>query len=804
MLKGKFIGVSESINTFVLEHKFCLNKPSAAVLKATALGLYFVQINGVRVGDGYLTPGWTSYNKMLQVQEYDVTALLKEGENRVEITVNEGWYKGPLFWLKKTEFYGNKTAACADLEIDGRLISTDESWTARTSRIVTAGIYDGETVDFTAQVSPLTPIEVPFDKAVLVKQICEPVKTVERLNVKEVIKTPKGELVYDFGQNISGVAEIETPEDFGGTLTMKFAEILADGNFYTGNLGAAKATDRVTCKGKVVYAPEFTYHGFRYMKLEGGELPPENVTALVRHSDMKRTGFIQTSNERVNRLISNIVWGQRDNFVDIPTDCPQRSERLGWTGDINAFCTTAAYNYDVRRFMKKWLADCRNDQAETGEMPVVVPFVIEEIDKDMTLNTSGMWSDCIVTVPYKLYKIYGDKGFLSDNYSAMKKFLVAREKNMDGGLIAKGFEYGDWLSMDCDAFVSRSEFGATDKYLVANFLHVHALATLVKIAAALEETDDEKLFSDMYKKTLSAVQNEYFTGGGRLASDTVTSHALALYFNIVPDRFRSKIAAALNDRVIKHNYRVVTGFVGTPFLLFALSDNGYAETACKVLLNSGFPGWLYEVDIGATTVWERWNTLLPDGTPNPDGMNSCNHYAYGSVMEFLYRRICGIEPMTAGFERVKIAPLPCKGLVETRAEYESVRGKIVAGYKQREGRIKFFAEIPKGIYGELCVPDIGKVAEGDGILEYSCEWENLDLPPFTRKSSFSEIFSNPKASRAFARTFDDSFHPLEIAYLKAGSENVQFAADYLQSKNRMTDEEFTKKLIKMNELFLQG
>lgn len=341
------------------------------------------------------------------------------------------------------------------------------------------------------------------------------------------------------------------------------------------------------------------------------------------------------------------------------------------------------------------------------------------------------------------------------------------------------------------------------KYLVANLLHMHVLDTIVKVAAALEENDDEARFSELYKKTLSAVQNEYFTGSGRLASDTITSHALALYFNVVPEQFKGRIAAELNRKVIKHNYRVVTGFVGTPFLLFALSDNGYAETASKVLLNSGFPGWLYEVDIGATTVWERWNTLLPDGTPNPDGMNSCNHYAYGSVMEFLYRRICGIEPMTAGFEKVKIAPLPCRGLTDVRAVYESVHGKIIAGYAQKEGRITFFAEIPKGIYAELCVPNIGKVAEGSGKLEYSCEWENLDLPPFTRESNFSEIFSNPKASSAFVRTFEKLFCPQEISYLKASSEKIQFAADYLISKNRITDESFTERLVKMNELFLE-
>ena len=804
MLKGKFIGVEESATSFVLERKFSVTNPSVAVLRATAPGLYYAEINGVRVGDCFLTPGWTSYNKMLQVQEYDVTSLIKQGENVIRITVGEGWYCGPLSWMMKQNVYGDKIAVCADLGFDDKVLSTDESWTAKTSRIISNGIYDGEEVDLTATQKSLTAIVVPFDKSHLVTQISEPVRTTERLKVKEIVRTPKGDLIYDFGQNISGVVEITTRENFDGTLTMQHAELMVDGEFYTGNLGNAKATDKITCKGKKTYAPEFTFHGFRYMKLEGAELPAENVTALVRHTDMKATGNIVTSNERVNRLISNILWGQRDNFVDIPSDCPQRSERLGWTGDINAFLTTAAYNYDIRAFMKKWLADCRNDQYENGEMPHIVPNITGIMPKGTPESTSAaMWSDSIVYIPYKLYRHYGDKSFLTENYTAMQKLIASRKKNFENGLIVRGFEYGDWLAMDGNALAGTQTSGAADKYFIANVMHLNSLKAVAEVAKVLGKENDYIEYTRRYKTHLTAFQNEYFTKSGRLAFDNITSQVLALYFGVVPEKHRKRLAADLNENVIKYDYRTVTGFIGTPFLLFALADNGYMETACKVLMNNGFPGWLYEVDMGATTVWERWNTLTPDGKPNPDGMNSCNHYAYGSVMEFIYRRICGIEQTDIGFKKVKIAPNPCKGIISVCGEYESISGKIKAGYEYKDGKIRFFVEIPEGIEAELCVPGEGCVVAGSGNLETVREWENIDVMPFNDDSSLSEIFSNPKGENAFMETFGKIFHPLETAYLKVCTEKVKFVREYLLDRNRATDESFDEMLEKLNEKFLK-
>lgn len=797
MLQGKFIGVKERVNTFTVEKKFKIESLEKAVLKVTALGLYYAEINGVRVGDSYLTPGWTSYNKTLQVQEYDVSALMKEGENVISITVNEGWYCGGLTWEKKRNLYGEQPAVCAELDIGSSSICTDETWSALESHIRESGIYDGETVDYTAELKRLTTCEVAYDKSLIVPQICEPVRDTERLAVKEIITTPSGDKIYDFGQNIAGVVEIVTPEDFSGTITLRFAEILIKGEFYTDNLRGAKATDKFTVKGAKALKPEFTFHGFRYLKIEGAMSDSRRITAIARHTDMRRTGVLTTSNARVNRLISNIVWGQRGNFVDLPTDCPQRDERLGWTGDINAFCGTAAFNYDIRAFMKKWLNDLRNDQKADGKIPHVAPDVLRGENDS---STSAMWCDAITMVPWTLYNAYGDISYLKDNFSAMKKFISAREANMTDGIIDKGFEWGDWLALDQERTSYETFIGRTDIYYITNVFHVATLKIVAETAKLLGEKSEAKLYKAKYERQLKRVREEYFTAGGRLCFDTVTAQVLALYFGIVPERHCAKLAEALNENVKVHNYTLCTGFIGTTYLLYALADNGYFETACKVLMNNGYPGWLYEVDMGATTVWERWNSLMPDGTPNPDGMNSYNHYAYGSVMEFVIKRIAGLQPNAAGYKKIKIAPKPCKGLAEIKAEYDSVSGKIVSGYKQKNGKITFFAEIPEGVEAEIVLPNEKPVKVKSGGYEYEREWEELNVPAFTPESTVNEIFENPKAQKAFNAVFGGIFTGREIAWMR-GDKTLQFMAEFRDMEKKMKLSDFPAMLEKANKLF---
>ena len=797
MLQGKFIGVKERVNTFTVEKKFKIESLEKAVLKVTALGLYYAEINGVRVGDSYLTPGWTSYNKTLQMQSYDVTPLLKEDENVISFTVNEGWYCGGLTWEKKRNLYGEQTAVCAELDIGSSSICTDETWSALESHIRESGIYDGETVDYTKKLKRLTTCEVAYDKSLIVPQICEPVRDTERLAVKEIITTPSGDKIYDFGQNIAGVVEIVTPEDFSGTITLRFAEILIKGEFYTDNLRGAKATDKFTVKGAKALKPEFTFHGFRYLKIEGAVFDSRRITAIVRHTDMRRTGVLTTSNARVNRLISNIVWGQRGNFVDLPTDCPQRDERLGWTGDINAFCGTAAFNYDIRAFMKKWLNDLRNDQKADGKIPHVAPDVLRGENDS---STSAMWCDAITMVPWTLYNAYGDISYLKDNFSAMKKFISAREANMTDGIIDKGFEWGDWLALDQEKTSYETFIGRTDIYYITNVFHVATLKIVAETAKLLGEKSEAKLYKAKYERQLKRVREEYFTAGGRLCFDTVTAQVLALYFDIVPEEHRKKLAESLNENVKIHNYTLCTGFIGTTYLLYALADNGYMATAQKVLMNNGYPGWLYEVDMGATTVWERWNSLMPDGTPNPDGMNSYNHYAYGSVMEFVVKRIAGLQATSAGYKKVKIAPKPCKGLAEIRAEYKSASGKIVSGYNQNNGKITFFAEIPEGVAAEIILPNEQPITVKGGKYEFEREWEELNVPAFTPESTVNEIFENPKAQKAFNAVFGGIFTGNEIAWMRRFA-TLQFMAEFRDMEKKMKLSDFPAMLEKANKLF---
>lgn len=796
MLKGEFIGVKERSSVFELEKNFVVKQCKKALLRATALGLYFAEVNGKRVGDAYLTPGWTSYNKMLQVQEYDITHLLQDGENNITLTVGEGWYCGRLTWGTRSKFYGEQSAVCAQIELDGEVvIATDCSWMAHESVIREGSIYNGETTDLTAEIANLTPFVIDFNKKALVKQMCEPVRVTQKLAVKQVIVTPKGETVYDFGQNLAGIVEVVTPEDYNGTLTLYFAEILVDGNFYTDNLRSAKATDKFTCKGKHTFSPEFTFHGFRYVKLEGDIVPSECVTALVRHTDMKRTGYISTSNPRFNRLYENVIWGQRGNFVDIPTDCPQRDERLGWTGDINAFCTTAAYNFDVRNILKKWLADLRNDQSEKGEIPFVAPDVLSN------KHTDAMWCDAITMVPWAMYRMYGDVSFLADNYSAMKKFISARESTMTDGLICRGHEFGDWLALDVEMLLQSNCVGRTDTYFLTNVLHFESLRIVAQTAAILGDTVAEKEYLNKREALLKCIQEEYFTKSGRFILDTVTAQTVALHFGIVPQNKRAEMAKMLNDNVIRHLFRMTTGFIGSPFILFVLADNGYFETARRLILNNAYPGWLYEVDMGATTIWERWNSLMPDGTPNPEGMNSYNHYAYGSVMEFVYRRIAGIEAAEVGFKKIKIAPMPIKGFPKLYAEYQSVNGKIVSSYEQKDGKIVYNIVIPQGVQAEIWLPNQDAVCVGGGSYTYEQPCENLYCEAFTPESAVIEIFENPKALQAFNSVFNNMFAGKELYGLK--NTNLQVMAEYLDAEGKVKLCDFPDMLARANEIFKQ-
>ncbi|MGN1040527.1 MAG: family 78 glycoside hydrolase catalytic domain [Candidatus Fimimonas sp.] len=545
-MNGKFLGIKESNDTFTVEKTFVLSSVKKATLRATALGLYFAEINGRRVGDQKMTPGWTSYFTTLQYQEYDVTNLLSVGENTLSVTVSGGWFCSGLGFNSAAPRlkYGEKPAVLAELDLTDVVIATDCDWTAKESFIKSSGIYDGEIQDFSRPLSRLTVTEVPWDKSVLVKQQCEPVRDIEKIAVKNIIVTPKGELVYDFGQNVTGVAQIETDEDFDGTITLAFSEILVDGNFFDKGTRTAKATDSFTLQGRKTLCPEFTFHGFRYMKMTGANIPAQKVFAVVRHTDLKRTGFIRTSNELVQKLVNNVVWSQRDNYLDIPTDCPQRDERMGWTGDANVFLETACYNYDVRKFFKKWLRDLRNDQAETGEVPHVVPDILG------WKNTATVWCDSVAMIPWTLYKFYGDETFLTENYSAMKKYLVAVEKTMKNGVVAEGQQYGDWLAMDNERFADDGCHGRTDSYFIATVFYAECLKITGYTAELTGESGFAKECKEKYNVTIRRMREEYFSASGRFVFDTVTAQVLAVYCNIYLWTLLKSIEKCMNRNLV--------------------------------------------------------------------------------------------------------------------------------------------------------------------------------------------------------------------------------------------------------------
>jgi len=711
--QAKFIGSKNNENTYCLQKEFIIKEEvKQATCKASALGLYVIYINGKRVDNRYLTPGWTSYNKMLQYQTYDVKEYLQKGINKIELVVNVGWYAGRLLWTNNFNVYGKTHAGILELDINGIILGTDLDWDCLTTKIVSSSIYDGEIIDFNRDIKKLESCIVDYDMSLLVEQINEPVRNIEELKCIEVIHTLKGDTVYDFGQNMAGVVAVKVPDDFVGKMTLTFAEILIDNEFYTDNLRSAKATDEfINPKGLV--CPEFTFHGFRYMKCEcsdGTILPKEAFTVYVRHTDMVRTGFIHSSDKALDKLMQNITWGERSNFVDIPTDCPQRDERLGWTGDINAFCKTAAYNYDTRLMIKKFLNDLRNDQAETGEIPHIAPDCLHG------LEPSAYWTDAICMVPYKMYQMFGDISYLTENLEAMKKYIACLERRMENGLLVKGQVYGDWLALDNEVVFKEDSIGRTNKLFLGNVFYLEDCKIVSEIYQLLNDNKGSQEYKNKYDYTLSKMREEYFNVHGKLMLDTITAQVLTIYFNIVKEENKEALVQELVNNIQKRHYHVTTGFIGTPYILFALAENGRFDVASKMLLNHEFPGWLYEVDMGATTTWERWSSLMPDGKPDSRGMNSYNHYAYGAVKEFVYEKVLGIQAIEPGFKKIQLRPNVMDGVNKIFGEYRSVNGIIKSSYEVIGEKIIYDFEIDKNIEANILVNGLEKPIIGNGLI----------------------------------------------------------------------------------------
>lgn len=678
--------------TVYLKNFRCAAKAEKAILKISALGVYEAKLNGERVGDFILAPGWTSYLNRLQVQSYDVTNLMKT-ENSLEVTVGQGW-RAIANKRDGSDFLGYRdTALIAELTLvyaDGRTesIVTDSSWTARESKLRYTNIYDGDIYDATFKAgSARHCICVNLEKDMLIPQEGEKIVEHERMPALQVIKTPAGETVIDFGQNMTGYVEFRIKGTPGAQATISHGETLdRDGNFYNANYRSADAQIKFICDGEEhIYKSALTFFGFRYIRLENwpDEVKKENFTAVVVHSDIRRTGYFECSDEAVNRLFKNIIWGQKGNFLDVPTDCPQRDERLGWTGDAQVFVRTASLNFDVERFFKKWLRDLAADQGRDG----CVPHVIPNISDDM--GGSSAWSDAAVICPWEIYRTYGDKAVLEEQFDSMKAWIDWMRERSENGRRSGGSHFGDWLGLDSP---EGSYKGSTPDDLIATAYYKYSTELFIKAAHALGRDVSE--YENIPAEAAAAFRREYMENG-RVKNATQTACVLALYFDITDDR--AATATQLNE-LVKRAGHLETGFVGTPYLLHALSDNGYAETAYDLLLRREYPSWLYPISKGATTVWEHWDGIKPDGTMWSTDMNSFNHYAYGAVADWMYGAAAGInsDPDRPGFEHIIFRPVTDRRLDFVKASIDTRRGTVASEWRRENGRIKYIFTVPEG------------------------------------------------------------------------------------------------------------
>ena len=685
--------------TVYLKNFRCAAKAEKAMLEITALGVYEAKLNGERIGDFILAPGWTSYLNRLQVQSYDVTNLLKT-ENSLEVTVGQGW-RAIADKRDGSDFLGYRdTALIAELTLvyaDGRTesIVTDSSWTARESKLRYTNIYDGDIYDATFKAgSARHCICVDLEKDMLIPQEGEKIVEHERMPALQVIKTPAGETVIDFGQNLTGYVEFRIKGTPGAQATVSHGETLdRDGNFYNANYRSARAQIKFTCDGEEhTYKSALTFFGFRYIRLENwpDEIKKENFTAVVVHSDIRRTGYFECSDEAVNRLFKNIIWGQKGNFLDVPTDCPQRDERLGWTGDAQVFVRTASLNFDVERFFKKWLRDLAADQGRDG----CVPHVIPNISDDM--GGSSAWSDAAVICPWEIYRTYGDKAVLEEQFDSMKAWIDWMRERSENGRRSGGSHFGDWLGLDSP---EGSYKGSTPEDLIATAYYKYSTELFIKAAHALGR--DVAEYENIPAEAAKAFRREYMENG-RVKNATQTACVLALYFDITDDR--AATATQLNE-LVKRAGHLETGFVGTPYLLHALSDNGYAETAYDLLLRREYPSWLYPISKGATTVWEHWDGIKPDGTMWSTDMNSFNHYAYGAVADWMYGAAAGInsDPDRPGFEHIIFRPVTDRRLDFVKASIDTRRGTVASEWRRENGRIKYIFTVPEGCCASVII-----------------------------------------------------------------------------------------------------
>ena len=733
--KGMWITPAIACTSHPLVRKVFTIPPKDQIRQArayvTGLGVYEFYLNGQKVGDEVLTPGYNDYDYWIQYQTYDITDLLQDGENVAGAMLGNGWYMGRFGFSSDSHPFGGQFAFLCEMAIelmDGSTVwvVTDNSWQSALGPVVESSIYDGEVFDARLEIENwnsdpaagnwfgVHAAGLGYNK--LTARWGVPVTKQETIHPISVIHTPAGETVLDFGQNLTGWMEIDCDLPAGEKLVVQCGEILQNDCFYRDNLRSAKEEYTFISAGKPAHVrPHFTFYGFRYLNvITSQEVKPENFTAYVLHSQLERTGYLKTSNEKVNQLIHNALWGQKGNFLDVPTDCPQRDERMGWTGDAQIFCGTASFNMYTPAFFSKYLYDMHFEQEfYGGSVPHVVPQMIRShhnmvMGKDAQCHGSCAWGDAATVIPWTMYLHYGDKQMLRRQFANMCGWVnyIKEQDEKDGGhrLWRTGFHFADWLALDNPDKESR--FGGTDNAYIASAYYLYSAELTAKAAQVLGEKVLYKTYRNLAEEVRSAMRKEYFTSSGRIAINTQTAMVVALFMNIVPSEHRERLVKDLRAKLESNHLHLDTGFVGTPYLCRVLSDNGSGDYAYTLLFNEDFPSWLYEVNMGATTVWERWNSVLPDGRISDTGMNSLNHYAYGSIVEWMYRNMCGLVPDEEGpgFAKVRISPQPDSRLKWAHCRYDSAVGTYKVNWAYGDNGLRLEIEVPFNAQAQVTLP----------------------------------------------------------------------------------------------------
>ncbi|WP_091467045.1 glycoside hydrolase family 78 protein [Paenarthrobacter nitroguajacolicus] len=726
----------------LLRRGFTLDRPVASArLYVTAHGLYEVEINGVRVGDDALSPGWTVYGQRLRYYTYDVTERVTDGENAIGAFLADGWYRGRIgFKGGYANLYGDKVALLAQLHIthdDGSVtvVGTDETWKASFGPILLSSLYKGETYD--ARQLPTGWSRPAFDDSgwepvtgvervpgTLVAPEGPPVRCTGEVNPVRVWTSPEGKTLLDFGQNLVGRLRISVRGEAGSAVTLRHAEVLQDGELYTRPLRGADSTDHyiLSGAGEETWEPRFTIHGFRYAEITGwvgGDIA-ENVTARVYHTDMERTGWFESSNPDLNRLHENVLWSMKGNFVDIPTDCPQRDERLGWTGDIQVFAPTASFLYDCSGMLSSWLKDVAAEQLPDGTVPWYVP-VIPGGNYWTPIRPGAVWGDVAVLTPWTLHERFNDPGILAEQYESAKSWVdlvdrLAGESHLWNG----SFQLGDWL--DPTAPPEDPTQAMTDPHLVATAYFAWSARHLAKSAAVLGKSDDELRYLTLSRDVAAAFAREYIHPDGIMRSDAQTAYALAIVFDLFPDTdSKARAGSRLAELVRANGNRIGTGFAGTPVVSDALTIAGEIDAAYDLLLETECPSWLYAVGQGGTTIWERWDSMLPDGSINPGEMTSFNHYALGAVADWMHRVVAGLAPLEPGYRKILVKPQPGGGLSWASARHETPYGTASVQWRIDDGDLTAVVEIPTGSTARVELPGQDPVDVGPGRHEFAVQ-----------------------------------------------------------------------------------